>query len=209
MKGLTCRLEPLTESDLPRMARWFAGTRCEALLRGSSSSLMRTRDYSGIDDGAARAALVMGRDDRPVGVVHWWPIGERAYEVGGATGDESLWRTGIGLEAAILMVDHLFEVADCRRVEFTTGVHNDATLSIGIDDDMTFEAVCRDYLQSSNGTIPAIKSGLTRDEYSQPYAHYQPRVGRRIDIGRLTTAITELTKDIDPHAIARRIGAMT
>lgn len=207
MRGLTCRLLPVSEEHLPRIAQWLTGTDCEALLRGTSASLPQAAAYTGLEGDGRRAALVADARGRVVGLVHWWRLGEGVYEVGGATGDERLWRTGIGMEAAALLVDYLFEVLNCRRVEFTTGTHNTTTIDLGFSDDMFFEAICRDYFDTPNGPVAAVKSALTREEYYRPYPHYQPRVGRRLDSGRLEERNRALAKGLDARAIADRLLA--
>ncbi|MFF5566320.1 GNAT family N-acetyltransferase [Streptomyces sp. NPDC012623] len=184
MKGLLCELVPFSADSLETVAKWLSGTECETLLRGTSSQLVRRSQYRGLEGDDRRAALIHDRQGTLVGVAHFWPLGEGVYEVGGATGDERLWGTGIGIEAAMLLVDYLFEVLNCRRVEFTTGLHNDSTLQLALADGLSLEAICEDYFQTSDGTVPAVKSSLTREEYRRPYPHYQPRVGRRLDRDR-------------------------
>ncbi|MER7990211.1 GNAT family protein [Streptomyces noursei] len=185
MKGLLCELVPFSADSLETVTKWLSGTECETLLRGTTSHLVRRSRYQALEGDDRRAALITDRQGTLVGVAHFWRLGEGVYEVGGATGDERLWRTGIGIEAAMLLVDYLFEVLNCRRVEFTTGLHNDATLNLAVTDGLSLEAVCEDYFQTPDGTLPAVKSSLTREEYRTPYPHYQPRVGRRVDRDRV------------------------
>ncbi|WP_405773152.1 GNAT family N-acetyltransferase [Streptomyces sp. NBC_01538] len=213
MKGLLCRLAPLTEAHLGAVAKWLSPSECEALVRGTSSTLSRESQYAALEAGSSpdsgsgdrRAALITDVRGTPVGIVHWWRLGEGVYEVGGATGDERLWNTGIGIEAALLLVDYLFEVRNCRRVEFTTGLHNNAVINIGLDDGMTIEAVCRNYFSAVGATVPAVKSGTTREEYRRPYPHYQPRVGRRLDASRHEARTRALSRRVDVRAIADRL----
>ncbi|MFC8270101.1 GNAT family N-acetyltransferase [Streptomyces cinereoruber] len=194
MKGLLCELVPLTPDSLKSVAKWLSGTDCETLLRGTSSQLVRRSRYETLEGDDRRAALITDRQGTPVGVAHYWRLGEGVYEVGGATGDERLWHTGIGIEAAMLLVDYLFEVLNCRRVEFTTGLHNNTTLQLALADGLSLEAVCEDYFQTPDGTLPAVKSSLTREEYRRPYPHYQPRVGRRVDRDRVRTLTEGLVR---------------
>ncbi|MFA7765868.1 GNAT family N-acetyltransferase [Streptomyces sp. NRRL S-448] len=206
MKGLLCRVLPFSAQSLGSVAKWLSATECEALLRGTSSRLVRESQYASLEDDHNRAALITDTRGTVVGLVHFWRLSEGVYEIGGAVGDENLWRAGIGLEAAMLLIDYLFEVLNCQRVQFTTGVHNDATVQLGLADDMSFEAVCRDYLQTPDGTVPALKSSLTREEFYQPYPHYQPRVGRRCDRSRLTALHRQLARHIDTDAITGRLS---
>ncbi|WP_030066285.1 GNAT family N-acetyltransferase [Streptomyces natalensis] len=206
MKGLLCELHPLSEAELGTVAQWLGGTECEELLRGTSSTLIRHDRYAAVEADGRRAALVTDTRGTVVGLMHWWRLGEGVYEVGGATGEQRLWGTGIGIEAAALLVDYLFDVMNCRRVEFTSGIHNDATMSLALSDNLSFEAVCRDYFQTSRGAVPAVKSGLTREEYARPYPHYQPRVGRRLDSGRLAEHALAMARRIDIREIADRVS---
>lgn len=210
MKGLLCQLIPFSGEYLGRVAKWLSTTECEALLRGTSSRLTRESQYAGLEDQAEgiarRAALVADSRGEVVGLVHYWRLGEGVYEVGGATGDPRLWGTGIGVEAAALLVDYLFEVLNCRRVEFTSGIHNEATIKLGLSDSMPFEAVCRDYFAAPGGAIPAVKSSLLREEYNQPYEHYVPRVGRRLDAARLARRTEALARRIDVQRITDRLS---
>lgn len=207
MRGILCRLLPLSDDSLGQLAKWFSAEVCEALLRGNSSMIVREFGRAAFEAEGRRAALVADSRGTIVGLVHWWNLGEGVYEVGGATGDQRSWNTGIGMEAAMLLVDYLFEVLNCRRVEFTTGLHNDAILNVGMSDEIRFEAVCGDYFETSEGVFPAVKSGLTRYEYYQPYPHYQPRVGRRLDEDEARENMRALSQRIDVHDIANRVGA--
>lgn len=188
MRGLLCTLEAFDDSHLDTIATWLAHTECESLLRGSSNALLRSSEYRALEHGSSRAVLILDRDRTVVGVGHFWKLGEGTYEVGGATGNPALWGTGIGIEAALLLVDYLFEVRNARRVEYTTGVHNRQTLAIGLSDEMRIEAVCDDYFQTPTGPLPAVKSSQTRCEYADAAdGSYQPRVGRRLDLKALDT----------------------
>ncbi|MFJ2786647.1 MULTISPECIES: GNAT family N-acetyltransferase [unclassified Streptomyces] len=206
MKGLMCHILPVSEEALGDVAQWLSATECEALLRGTSSRLVRESQYASLENDHNRAALIADNHGKVIGLAHFWRLGERVYEVGGAVGDAKLWRTGIGLEAAMLLIDYLFEVRDCQRVQLTTGVHNEATVRLGLADDMSFEAVCRDYLQTPEGTVPALMSSITRAEFYRPYPHYQPRVGRRADRERLAVLHKNLARRIDTRAITDRLG---
>ncbi len=201
-----CRIVPFSEESLGAVAKWLSATECETLLRGTSSRLVRESQYASLENDHNRAALIADSHGTVIGLVHFWRLSEGVFEIGGAVGDEKLWRTGIGLEAAMLLIDYLFEVMNCQRVQFTTGVHNDATVKLGLADGMSFEAVCRDYLQTPHGTVSALKSSLTRDEYYQPYQHYQPRVGRRCDSDRLVMLKESLARRIDICAIADHLS---
>ncbi|WP_052424012.1 GNAT family N-acetyltransferase [Nonomuraea candida] len=188
---------PFAEDCLETVAKWLSTTECEVLLRGSSSSLVRSSQYLALEGEGRRAALVIDRRGTIVGLAHFWRLGEGVYEIGGATGDQRLWGTGIGIEAGMLLVDYLFEVLNCRRVEFTTGAHNDSTVKLGLADGLTFEAVCLNYFQTPDGPAPGVKSSLTREEYYRPYPHYQPRVGRRVDEDLLSRLTGTLVRGID------------
>ncbi|GAA2013016.1 hypothetical protein GCM10009799_46710 [Nocardiopsis rhodophaea] len=200
-----CELLPFRRCDAAKVAEWLTATECEALLRGTAGTLFRESSYAALDSGRGRAALVADTRGQVLGLVHFWELGPGVYEVGGTTADERWWRTGIGLEAAALLVDYLFEVVNCKRVEFTTGIHNALTVRLGLDDGMAIEAICRDYFGTVGGVVHAVKSGLTREEYYQPYPHYQPRVGRRLDQGRLDSSAAAITQRLDARRLARRI----
>jgi RimJ/RimL family protein N-acetyltransferase len=202
VRGLLCGIVPITRANFAQVAGWLAASECESLLRGTSSLVSRESAYDGIESGQGNAVMITDRRGRAVGIAHWWRLGEGVYEIGGAVGDESLWRGGIGIEAAALIVDYLFEVLNCRRVEFTTGLHNSATISLGINDQMVIEAICHDYMETVDGPVPAVKSSLTREEYYRPYPHYQPRVGRRVDTVALARSIRSLHGHLDVSAIA-------
>ncbi|MFD5097394.1 GNAT family N-acetyltransferase [Streptomyces albidochromogenes] len=206
MKGLLCHILPVSKDSLAAVAKWLSATECETLLRGTSSRLVRESQYASLESDHNRAALIADSNGNVIGLAHFWRLSEGVYEIGGAVGDAKLWRTGIGLEAAMLLIDYLFEVLNCQRVQFTTGVHNEATVKLGLADDMSFEAVCRDYLQTPDGTVPALMSSLTRAEFYTPYPHYQPRVGRRTDRQRLAVLNRNLAQRIDMRAITGHLG---
>lgn len=202
LAGHLCRIIPISDDHLSTVADWLADERCADLLRGSTASFSQAADFEGLDSKDGGAAVISDLRGRMVGIVHWWRTGERAYEIGGALGEREFWRSGTGIEAGALVVDYLFEVLDSRRVDFTTGLHNAATLSIGVGDGMVLEAFCPDYFAVAGRHVPAVKTSLTRHEYRQPYPHYQPRVGRRLDPAASATTLGKLHDRINVKEIS-------
>jgi N-acetyltransferase len=63
---------------------------------------------------------------RPIGSTGYHELREshRGLEIGGTWLEPSAWRTGVNIEAKLLMLEHAFERLGCMRVEFKTDSRN-------------------------------------------------------------------------------------
>ncbi|MDR5756654.1 GNAT family protein [Caballeronia sp. LZ035] len=90
------------------------------------------------DAGTVMPFVIVRREDgRVVGSTRFWKIDRvnRKCEIGSTWLAASAQRTGINIEAKLLMLTHAFEVMQCVRVQFTTDELNEksraAILGIG------------------------------------------------------------------------------
>ncbi|MDR5819795.1 MULTISPECIES: GNAT family N-acetyltransferase [unclassified Caballeronia] len=90
------------------------------------------------DAGTVMPFVIVRREDgRVVGSTRFWKIDRvnRKCEIGSTWLAASAQRTGINIEAKLLMLTHAFEVMHCVRVQFTTDELNEksraAILGIG------------------------------------------------------------------------------
>lgn len=90
------------------------------------------------DAGTVMPFVIVRREDgRVVGSTRFWKIDRvnRKSEIGSTWLAASAQRTGINIEAKLLMLTHAFEVMQCVRVQFTTDELNEksraAILGIG------------------------------------------------------------------------------
>jgi RimJ/RimL family protein N-acetyltransferase len=104
-------------------------------------------------DGAARGdegpyATVDAATGAVVGSTRFlsWRPADRGVEIGWTWLHPSRWRTGMNVEAKLLMLGHAFDALGCIRVEFKTHAANqrsrDAILALGA----TFEGVHRKHM---------------------------------------------------------------
>lgn len=162
LSGRLVRLEPLTTAHVDGLARAAAEDRATFSFTTVPEGRDGTRAYVA-DALAARArgetlpfAQVRVADDRPVGVTRYLTPrfrGEReaalyALEIGGTWLARSAQRTGINVEAKLLLLTHAFDVLRVDRVDFKTDARNqqsrDAIAALGA----TFEGVLRHWQPS-------------------------------------------------------------
>lgn len=63
----------------------------------------------------------------PIGSTGYHELREshRGLEIGGTWLEPLVWRTGVNIEAKLLMLEHAFERLGCMRVEFKTDSRNE------------------------------------------------------------------------------------
>jgi N-acetyltransferase len=132
LEGDLVVLEPLGpqhEHDLfqasrdPDVWRWYLG---------SVPSRNRFGDWfqQALDDAASGHAMPFAtlerRSGRAIGTTRYMALRSehRGLEIGGTWLTPAAWRTGVNIEAKLLMLDHAFGRLECLRVEFKADARN-------------------------------------------------------------------------------------
>jgi N-acetyltransferase len=77
--------------------------------------------------------------------------GDRVVEIGWTWLNPSAWRTGINLEAKLLMFEHAFGALDCVRVELKTDARNERSRAAIATLPAQFEGILRKHM-----TVPGV-----------------------------------------------------
>ncbi len=99
----------------------------------------------------------------------------RSVEIGWTWLHPDMWGTGVNVEAKLLMLEHAFEVFECRRVELKTDALNDRSRGAMEAMGATFEGIHRNHMLVRAGENrdsawysildsewPAVRDGLRR-----------------------------------------------
>jgi RimJ/RimL family protein N-acetyltransferase len=195
--GRLARLEPLSESHVDALAlaaeenrstfgfTSVPSTRSE--LASQVASLLAARDAG----EAVPFAQIRVDDDEPVGMTRYLTIRRReelsppyAVEIGGTWLCASAQRTGINLEAKLLLLTHAFETWHVERVDFKTDARNERSRSALEALGATFEGVLRRWQPSH---VPGEEDRLrdsamysvTSTEWSTVREHLERRLARQ------------------------------
>ncbi len=99
--------------------------------RGKSPEHFQSWFQDTLAAGEAGTVCVFAILDRasglPLGSTGYHELREshRGLEIGGTWLEPSVWRTGVNIEAKLLMLKHAFERLGCMRVEFKTDSRNE------------------------------------------------------------------------------------
>jgi RimJ/RimL family protein N-acetyltransferase len=147
---------------------------------------------------AARAAgelipfvQVSAADTRPVGMTNFlalrpWPDRSEPYavEIGGTWLAASAQRTGINVEAKLLLLTYAFDVWRVGRVDFKTDARNQRSRDAIADLGATFEGVLRNWQPShaagEDGLLrDSALFSIVRDEWQDVRAGLERRLAQR------------------------------
>jgi N-acetyltransferase len=138
--GLTARLEGelvvLDPLDARHREGLFAASQHPdiwtwTIPRGKSPEHFQSWFQDTLAAGEAGTVCVFAILDRasglPLGSTGYHELREshRGLEIGGTWLEPSAWRTGVNIEAKLLMLEHAFERLGCMRVEFKTDSRNE------------------------------------------------------------------------------------
>jgi RimJ/RimL family protein N-acetyltransferase len=150
LAGTLVRLEPLRPEHADAL---FHAARDPEAFRWIGDPIGATRERF---DAFLAAALA---DDGPYATVDaatgevvgstrlmTWRPEHRGVEIGGTWLHPSRWRTGINVEAKLLMLEHAFERLGCQRVELKTHAGNERSRAAIAALGATFEGVHRKHM---------------------------------------------------------------
>lgn len=177
MRGMLVRLRAVEEDDYRLFPEWVGYSLAGVLSSGGQSNDLSAADWQRvITTGDTRYAVIELLSGGAIGAVSWrakrYP---GSFEVGGLVGRQSLWDSGSGVEAAMLMIDHLFQALNANRVEMMAAIYNRRTVGFLIKGGLTVEAVLRDYFFADGEYHDAVVCSILRAEYySASYDEYMP-----------------------------------
>lgn len=161
LQGRLVRLEPLRLDHVEALCRAASGHRDSFGFTAVPDGLDATRAYVRqlVDQAAAGMmvpfAQVRVADDAPVGATRFFTMRHRdgasvpyAVEIGGTWLAASAQRTGINVEAKLLLFDHAFVEWGVERVEIRTDARNERSRQAIARLGATFEGVLRSWQPS-------------------------------------------------------------
>ncbi|MDR5779029.1 GNAT family protein [Caballeronia sp. LZ065] len=143
LSGMRVQLRPLRREDRAALLAAAAdgelwNLRVTVVPNEDTIDRMIDTVFADRDAGTVMPFVIVRREDgRVVGSTRFWKIDRvnRKCEIGSTWLAASAQRTGINIEAKLLMLTHAFEVMQCVRVQFTTDELNEksraAILGIG------------------------------------------------------------------------------
>lgn len=105
--------------------------------------------------------------------------GDRVVEIGWTWLNPSVWRTGVNVEAKLLMLGHAFEGLECLRVELKTDARNERSRGAMEALPAQFEGVLRKHMVMPGiGVRDSAYYSIVDDEWPAVRANLARRLGR-------------------------------
>jgi RimJ/RimL family protein N-acetyltransferase len=187
LEGDLVVLEPLEEShaeglwraaQAPEIWAWMAkiGSSREYFEKWMTISLQAAAE------GREAAFAVRRRGDgRLVGSSRYMSLrlAEKVVEVGGTWFEPSAWRTGVNVEAKLLMLGHAFEALGCVRVELKTDSRNERSRAAMAALPAQFEGILRKHMIVPDvGQRDSAYFSVVDDEWPSVRANLRHRLAR-------------------------------
>lgn len=161
------------EDDLEQIATWAAGPssvyssgRAVTLRPEELQEMLRT---SGTNILIVRAVA----DHTPVGMMTWRQLTyPGSYTMGIAVGDEGKWGAGLGMEAVILLITHLFHDLNAHRLHVEVAAFNVGMLPVFANGMVRVEGVLRDYFFVDGAYHDCVVGSMLRSEYYRVAAEF-------------------------------------
>jgi N-acetyltransferase len=177
-------LDPAHADDLwraaqaPEIWRWLAHI-------GSSRAYFDEWMRISLEAGAAgREGVFATRDrrrDALVGSTRFLNVrpADRVVEIGWTWLNPEAWRTGINVEAKLLMLGHAFEALGCVRVELKTDARNERSRAAMAAIPAQFEGIMRKHMIVPDvGVRDSAYFSVLDEEWPEVRANLQRRLGR-------------------------------
>jgi RimJ/RimL family protein N-acetyltransferase len=104
---------------------------------------------------------------------------DRALEIGWTWLEPSAWRSGVNVEAKLLMLAHAFDDLDCLRVELKTDARNERSRAAMAALPAQFEGVMRKHMTVPDvGVRDSAYFSIVDDEWPQVRANLERRLVR-------------------------------
>ncbi|NQX28881.1 GNAT family N-acetyltransferase [Microbacteriaceae bacterium VKM Ac-2854] len=156
---------PRTAQERESVAQWLGVSSRAAAL---SSDVRESVTVQLVESLAASGRLFVfaDREDRAFGVGTWSVKGNpRNLEFAVVVGDPAQWRSGLGGEAALRLVDFLFMTYDANKVFLLTGAFNPYTLPALARSGFVLEARLREHYFLDGEFSDALVWSLLRAEH--------------------------------------------
>jgi RimJ/RimL family protein N-acetyltransferase len=172
LKGRLVSLRGPREDDYTRIAEWAAPTSLTAAFTGGLDDQPTAEDVRQLVHSRTRRYLMIDLPDgRTVGTVDYARSGSAGcYCIGGAVGTPDMWQRGYGAEAFVILFDHLFQMRNAHRVEFSTSLFNRNVVRMAIRAGCVCEGVRRQAIFLDGGWHDIVLWSVLRDEF---YAGYR------------------------------------
>ncbi|MET9293047.1 GNAT family protein [Streptomyces sp. NPDC003077] len=165
MRGDFVSLQRCTEADFERIADWSM-TAASTYSSGARQLLTGPEIQQAARQGGMSFLMVVTHEGERIGAVNWGPLAYHgSYTIGSVIGASGLWTQGYGVEANVLLLNHLFHALDARRVQMTLGTHNKHMLQIVVDAGFVVEGILRDYFFVDGRHFDAVTCSLLREEF--------------------------------------------
>jgi N-acetyltransferase len=172
LTGNLVQLETLTVAHIPELT--IAGNAAEiwefTTSRGDTSEAMQRYAHNLLNDWEQGSAMPFAvrhvGSGKIVGCTRLKELDRRhLHAIGGSWYEPQAWRTGVNLEAKLLLLSYAFEVLGCVRIEFHTDTRNARSRRSLEKVGAQFEGVLRAHQITRNGTLrdSAIYSLLRRE----------------------------------------------
>jgi N-acetyltransferase len=104
---------------------------------------------------------------------------DRVVEIGWTWLNPSAWRSGINLEAKLLLLGHAFDALGCIRVEFKTDARNERSRAAIAAIPAQFEGILRKHkIQPDVGVRDSAYYSVVDDEWPEVRANLERRLSR-------------------------------
>lgn len=175
---------PESDDDFKALAQWMSSASMAAALTSDVRERPTSAGLRKACENGANFLLILQHDREPIGTASWRVKGNpRSYEISLMIADPSHWESGLGGEAAVKLVDHLFMTYDARRVSALTASYNRHALPALVKGGFTLEGVLRDYYFLDGAYHDATIWSILQSEHrallvaeTKPSMQYQPMV---------------------------------
>jgi N-acetyltransferase len=188
LEGSLVALEPLEEAhaeplweaaQAPEIWRWLAPL-------GESRELFDEWMRVSLDANATGTEGAFATRERAggsiVGSTRYLNVrpGDRVVEIGWTWLNPAAWRTGINVEAKLLMLEHAFETLGCLRVELKTDARNQRSREAMAAIPARFEGILRKHMTVPGvGVRDSAYYSVIDEEWPSVRANLRRRLGAR------------------------------
>nr|BBK08001.1 GNAT superfamily acyltransferase [Streptomyces sp. TP-A0584] len=165
MRGDFVSLQRCTDADFERIADWSMSA-ASTYSSGAPQLLTGEAIRQAARQSGMSFLMVVTHEGERIGAVNWGPLAYHgSYTIGSVIGAAGLWTQGYGVEANVLLLNHLFHALNARRVQMTLGTHNRHMLQIVVNAGFVVEGILRDYFFADGQYFDAVTCSLLREEF--------------------------------------------
>jgi RimJ/RimL family protein N-acetyltransferase len=187
LAGDRVRLRPLSSNDVDDHVRWrndpqvrywataadphFGPVSRDAVERAFSQTMLT------LEPKSAGVLAVELLDGRHIGMVDYRDIDPlaRSATVGITIGEKDLWGQGYGTDALALLVEHLFDTLNLRRVQLDTWSGNERAIKSFTRLGFREEGRLREAVRAPGGYFDRVIMGLLRRDWRASRPQSSPR----------------------------------